>query len=220
MSDLKEYIVVLHDHADLDDFYDDMESPGGNLYVPNRTVDLAYRRPTSRSTHYYLSDQEAEQVKNDPRVLDVHQTYSDLGARIERLGTQYSANWDKSGSNGANDQNWFLLRAYEKANRSSWGSDGTTSQSGTINLTNTGRNVDVVILDGHLQPSHPEFAVNADGTGGTRVVQFNWFQYNQQVRGIAAGTYVYDFIGNTADINHGHNVAGIAVGNTNGWARY
>lgn len=186
MSDLKEYIVILHDHADLDDFYDDMETAGGSLYIPDRAVDLANRRPISRSTHYYLTDEEADQIRNDPRVLDVHRTYVDLGAKVVPLATQYSDNWSKSGTNGANDQNWFLLRGYEKVTRASWGSDGTTSVSGTISLTNTGRNVDVVIVDGHLQSGHPEFARNPDGTGGSRVVQFNWFQYNQQVRAISS----------------------------------
>jgi hypothetical protein len=91
-----------------------------------------------------------------------------------------------------------------------------------------GNNVDVVIIDGHILPGHPEFAVNADGTGGSRVVKevggtgFNWFKYNPQVRGIPAGTYDYDFrthISEVPDNNHGCHVAGTAVGNTGGWAR-
>jgi len=220
MSELKEYIVILNDRDDLDDFYDDMETPGGSLYIPQRAVDLAYRRPMSRSTHYWLTDEEADQIRQDPRVMEVHQTYQDLGARVTPLDTQTSSNWNKSGTNNANDVNWFLLRGYERINgRSNWGSDGTLSQTGTVTLTNIGRNVDVVIFDGHLVAGHPEFAVNPDGTGGSRVVQFNWFQYNPQVRGISSGTYVYDFIGNTADINHGNNVGAIAAGSTCGWAR-
>lgn len=219
MSDLKEYIVLLKDSSDLDDFYDDMETPGGNLYIPNRVVDVANRRPMSRSTHYMLTDQEANDVANDPRVLSVTQPYYNQGGEVVGLATQSSNNWSKTGTNGINDQNWFLLRGYERTTRSNWGTDGVTTQTGVISLTNTGRNVDVVIIDGHMQANHPEFAVNPDGTGGSRINQFNWFQYNQQVRGISSGTYVYDFIGSSGDINHGHNVGAIAVGNTNGWAR-
>jgi hypothetical protein len=89
-------------------------------------------------------------------------------------------------------------------------------------LTNTGKNVDVVIIDGHLVPGHPEWAVNDDGTGGTRLNQFNWYQYNQEVRGVAAGTYVYDFLTATqavADNGHGNNVGSIACGSRYGWAK-
>ena len=31
MSDLKEYVVTLKDYDDLNDFYDDMETPGGDV---------------------------------------------------------------------------------------------------------------------------------------------------------------------------------------------
>ena len=70
MSDLKEYIVTLHDYQDLDEFYDDMETPGGSLYIPDRAVELVNRRPISRNTHYLLTAEEAEQLKNDPRVWE------------------------------------------------------------------------------------------------------------------------------------------------------
>lgn len=222
MSTEYEYVITLHRAQDLDQFYDDMESNYGDTEIPNRPVQCAYRRPLSRNTHYYLTEQEAEQVKKDSRVLDVSRTIADLGLVIRPMYSQTSSGWDKSGTNNASDVNWGLLRGYERVTRANWGSDGDAAATGTIALTNTGKNVDVVIIDGHLPPDHPEFAVNPDGTGGSRVNQFNWFQYNTQVRGTAAGTYVYDFLGDTGSIdnnNHGCNVAGIAVGNTCGWAR-
>lgn len=55
--------------ANLDSLYDDMETPGGNLYIPDRAVDLVHRRAISRNTHYMLTDEEAAQVAGDPRVL-------------------------------------------------------------------------------------------------------------------------------------------------------
>jgi hypothetical protein len=217
----REYIVILHDRTDLDDFYTDMEQHSHYEHVPNRPVELAYRRPTSRSTHYWLTDEEAAALALDPRVLEVHEPYYNRGIEITPLG-QYSDRWDKSGTNNQNSVNWALLRGYERATRASWGSDGTATATGTINLTNIGNNVDVVITDGHIASGHPEFAVNADGTGGSRLAEFNWFQYNTQVRGTAAGTYVYDYLTDASSIannNHGCNVAGIAAGNTCGWAR-
>jgi hypothetical protein len=176
----------------------------------------------SRSTHYWLTDAEAAQVAQDPRVETVEQHYQDLGLEIRPMLVQSSNNWDKSGTNGANDVNWGLYRGATPTKPANWGSDGTANISGSIELTNTGKNVDVVIIDGHLVPGHPEWAVNDDGTGGTRLNQFNWYQYNQEVRGIAAGTYVYDFLTGAqqvADNGHGNNVGSIACGSRYGWAK-
>lgn len=217
----REYIVILRDRTDLDDFYTDMEQHSHYEHVPDRSVELSYRRPMSRSTHYLLTPDEAATLAQDPRVMEVQEPYYNRNISIAPLG-QYSDRWDKSGTNSQTSRNWALLRGYERATRSNWGSDGTATAAGTINLTNVGNNVDVVIADGHIVPGHPEFAVNDDGTGGSRLNQFNWFQYNSQVRSTAAGTYVYDFLTDASSIannNHGCNVAGIAAGNTCGWAR-
>jgi len=222
MSEEREYIVILKQGQDLDRFYDDMESRYGSDSVPDRVVECAYRRPMSRSTHYYLSDAEAEQVLSDPRVENVERHYRDIGQEIRPMLVQSSSNWDKSGTNGTNDVNWGLYRGATPTKPANWGSDGTTNISGSIELTNTGKNVDVVIIDGHLVPGHPEWAVNDDGTGGTRLNQFNWYQYNQEVRGVAAGTYVYDFSTAAqaiADNGHGNNVGSIACGSRYGWAK-
>jgi hypothetical protein len=35
---LKEWIVTLHRKEDLESFYADMETEGGNLFIPNRAV--------------------------------------------------------------------------------------------------------------------------------------------------------------------------------------
>jgi hypothetical protein len=175
----------------------------------------------SRGTHYYLTDEEVTQLAQDPRVETIHRHYRDLGHTIQPMeGYQTGSVFAKGGTANGSYVNWGLLRGYEGVKRSTWGSDGTAVVSGTINLTNTGKNVDVVIVDGHCVPGHPEWSTKQDGTGPTRLNQFNWFQYNTQVRGTAAGTYVYDFIsGQEANNGHGNHVAGIACGSTCGWAR-
>ena len=104
------------------------------------------------------------------------------------------------------------MRCYEGQTRSNWGSNGTSTVSGTIDTGSLdGTGVDVVIVDGLFDPAHPEFAVNSDGTGGSRVVQYNWIGYQ-------SGTYNYgSYTG--SDPRHGCHVAGTVAGNTQGWAR-
>jgi hypothetical protein len=226
MSNIKEYIVTLRNFEDLELFYQDMETPGGNLYIPNRSVDVALRRPISKNTHYYLTDEEVTTLKNDPRVLTVELNLTDRGISIKPFYTQSSLKWDKSSVDFRNDhRNWGLYRCTLNSNIPNWGSDLITTQIGSIDIATSGKDVDVVICDGHIDPDHPEFAVNTDGTGGTRVIQYNWFQHNPQVLGSAAGTYTYPpyvdptTAGRTTDNDHGCHVAGTAVGNTQGWAR-
>jgi Subtilase family len=238
MSDLKEYIITLNNFEDLDEFYIDMETLRPTMYgvMPERAVDCYFRRPSSRNTHYKLTDDEVEKLKTDPRILAIELSPEELGLEITPLWTQTSVYWDKSSTNTVNaHRNWGLYRcATLTAQLANWGFDGTTlSASGTVNVTASGKNVDVIIIDGHLDPTHPEFSSTPDGTGGSRVNQINWLAYNTAVTGSAAGTYVYapyvdpnytDSAGNlspqrTDDNNHGAHVAGTSCGNTQGWAR-
>ncbi len=232
MSDLKKFIVTLHRHEDLDQFYEDMETPGGGLYYPEREIEVSARRPKSRNTHYWLTDEEAMMVKNDPRVMDViPEELITLTRKPSYIQT--SSNWNKQFINTNSHINWGLLRVFEGTQRANWGENGTVSQTGTITINAEGRNVDVVIVDGHCNPDHPEYAINNDGTGGSRVVQYNWLQHNSAIFGGANGNYVYtpyvdpaypDNDGDgesdrTGDNNHGAHVAGTVAGNTQGWAR-
>lgn len=222
MSNLREYIVTLKDHCDLDSFYEDMETAAGNLHIPNRRVECCCRRPHSRNTHYDLTAEEAEQLKNDPRVLAVELTPEEQGLIIRPTFIQTESTWNKSSTQTNTHKNWGLLRSVEGSQISNWGSNGTANQSGTIQVNAEGKNVDIVVVDGMIDPTHPELAVNSDGTGGSRVVQFNWFSLNPAVTGGAAGTYVYTpYTGSGAesDNNHGSHIAGTAAGNTQGWAR-
>lgn len=229
MSDLNEYIVTLKNAEDLLDFYDDMETEGGSLYIPDRQVRCSNRRSISRNTHYMLTHDEVEQLKNDPRVEGVELAAMVIAAR--RPLYEQSGNFSRAQSASASHTNWGLLRCLEETNRSNWGSNGTTNQSATINFDLTGKNVDVIIVDGHIDPSLPELAVKSDGTGGSRVVQFNWHTLTSAAdlldndnADLLTGTYVYppydDGPTETTDNNnHGAHVSGTACGNTQGWAR-
>lgn len=216
----KEYILTLFDVTDLDDIYDEMESAGKS--PPNtdikRAVDCLLRRPNSRNTHYFLTAWEASHIRNDPRVRACELTPKELGVGVEESSTSQSGNWNKRTTQSASDLNWALKRCTDGVATSGWGSDGTTNQTSTVRLGPIGRNVDVVICDGNgYEPNHPEFAVNADGTGGSRCKYYNWYQHDPAVKGTTASTYTNP-TGSSASY-HAIHVMGTAVGNTQGWAR-
>lgn len=230
----REYVITLNSRDDLDSFYNDMETPGGNLYIPNRAVSVHKRRPVSRNTHYMLTDEEASIIRNDPRVLDVELSMEEAGLTFSSKWQESSVFWDKSNIVSSTYKNWALLRCIEGDTRVSWGSNGTKTVAGDIQTNASGKYVDVVIVDGHFDPGHPEFAVNSDGTGGTRVNQYNWLSLIPDVVGSGSpGTYVYTpyidptypdndgdgYPDRTINNDHGSHVAGIACGNSQGWAR-
>ena len=335
---MNEYIVTCRSYEDLEDLYDDMETPGGSLYIPDRAVDLVHRRAISRNTHYMLTEEEAVEIRNDERVIACERLAKDRGIVPDYLWVQTGDFEKTTGTLQSDDKNWGLYRidrgdyydqtpttytltvtgasspnhyiisgsdrlysynnnndptltiyAYDtitfnnqvsaghpleirsslggsqvsnpaasgqgtatvtwtpttagtyyyqctvhpnmngqiivNARTKTWGSDSSTTElsNKTIVTTASGKNVDVVIVDAHINPDHPEFAVNVDGTGGSRVNQFNWFQYSSALGYSTAATYTYSTSGagtfSQPNSNHGTHVAGTACGNTQGWAR-
>ena len=218
---LKEYVVTLKSKKDLDCFYDDMESNTCEKEcVPKRKITCANRRPVSRNTHYLLTDKEAEILKNDERVLSVELTMDEQGICFtpqfiqEEIGA-----WAKNSQPNNNHRNWALLRLTKGSQIQNWGSNGSSLQSGKISVAKEGRGVDIIMVDGHTNPDHPEFKTNSDGTGQSRILNFNWLQYNPVAPNpIASENYVYPpYEGE--DNDHGAHVFGTLAGNRNGWAR-
>lgn len=215
MNETREYIVTLKDMADTEEFYLDMETSGGNLYIPDREVELTQRRALSRNTHYMLTDEEAETVRQDPRVLAVELLPSELGFRVRPDWVQ-TGDFEKSVSIGSTDKNWGLLRVTAGSNLANWGTNGAYTQAtATVKTQYSGKNVDVVVVDSHINMNHPEFAANPDGTGGSRAIPLDWFTYSNIVGVTTSGSYDYSNISS----NHGTHVAGTVAGNTQGWAR-
>ena len=217
-TETKEYIVTLKSSDDLDSFYAEMADYGRfeGSTAPERAVSCVDLKPFSRSTHYMLTEWEALELKQDFRVesVSIHSRYLGMRPGTFATTTQTSSYWNKSGSTSNNMLNWALLRCTEGTNRSGWGSDGLANQTATVQITSTGKNVDVVIVDaGNPDSTHPEYAVNADGTGGSRMINYNWFQHNLAVRGTSPGTY------NEDTHSHSVHVSGTVAGNTQGWAR-
>lgn len=234
MENMTEYVVTLKDKNSLDEFYNDMRQKNcRKKYIPKREINSCKKRKLSRNTHYYLTAEEAEELKKDRRVLDVAPVQLILDT-ITPLWEQNSI-WDRSTAISSNYKNWGLKRCTLTENINNWGNAfGQNPQDVSPSSTDlNGNNVDIIIIDGHINPQHPEFAVNQNGTGGSRVVQFNWFSLNSVVDELdddnsvipQSSTYVYppyadvQNAARTVDNNHGCHVAGIAAGNTHGWAR-
>ena len=222
---LQEYIVTLHNREDLDAFYDDMETPGGDLYIPDRSIGLQLRRSISRNTHYMLYDEEVADLREDERVRSVvsadwvNSKKEELRGFSVTNGTFRRDNITPS----TQELNWGNLRHLNEDNllAGEWGNDGTQEiTSADFTVTASGKNVDVIIFDGFIEKDHPEFAVNPDGSGGSRVNQFNWFSLTNQLGFGTNGTYDYSHrVGEEEGSNHGTHVAGTAAGNQRGWAR-
>jgi subtilisin family serine protease len=212
------HVITLRSYEEQENFYDEMESLGSRGYTPERRVECEQRMATCRSTHYLITPIEAARLEQDPRVIAVEPAPELLGHRVMPLGAEFSQNWNKSDSVTPPMKNWGLLRCWNGQQIPNWGSDGVASQTATVTTTSSGLNVDCVVFDGNLPPAHPEYAVNSDGTGGSRVNQFNWWSLNPQVTGQPAGTYNYT-AGTAGNNGHGMHVAGIMAGNTCGWAQ-
>ena len=85
--EMKQYVVTCKSHKDLQSLYNDMETEGGTLYIPNRAVELLDRREISRNTHYRLTAEEAELIKHDKRVQSINLHPDEIeGMEPELLG--------------------------------------------------------------------------------------------------------------------------------------
>ena len=214
----QEYVITLHSYDDLDGFYDDLETPGGSITIPNRSVNVVQRLPSSRNTTYMMTAEEAEQIRQDPRVLSVELTLEQQGLRLIPHWSETSEHWSKSGLT-SQKLNWALLRSTLGYDIAGWGSDANPDTIATISLATSGKNIDVVIVDDLISPEHPEIARNPDGTGGSRLVKYDWGQWNSVVIDPDIPNRPYNYTTGTNYNDHGAHVTGIAAGNTCGWAR-
>jgi hypothetical protein len=203
------YYVVVTAPSYKDDVYQELINVStGGITVPDRPVNCVNPRPHNEYVgEFELTLEEAELLKTDYRIADVHRDPLEMGAKIVHHTVQLG-NFSKDTTGVvASELNWGLARC-----------TATTEPFGTNTVLNqfpynlTGAGVDIVLLDTGILKFHPEFAVNADGTGGSRVIDVDWSQYGIMPSN-GTGSWVGDVDG------HGSNCASIAAGNTNGWAK-
>lgn len=209
---MKEYIVTVADPAVWNTLWDELTKDGlGDNFVPKRAVEVANERPfNDRCAHFMLDDHEVAELRNDPRIQFV-ELKADLqdDVKKELVGIRPGL-YDKSNSITPAMKNWGLLRCINESDpfKSRESIDGNY----TFNLD--GQGVDIIVVDSGVEANHPEFAVNPDGTGGSRVIDFDW--HSLGVPGCPAAADIGGYLGDSD--GHGSNCASIAAGNTCGWA--
>ena len=229
------HIVTLHRHEDLEGFYTEMEDNGFRLSM---------KRPLSRNTHYWMTDEQAENLRQDSRVWAVELTPEEQGcfpircATLDNNRPDRLANnrfWKSSGGgiDVAQDTNWGLLHCTgdtAQRDKGQFGIGGSyTVKFDVANVFGDGRHVDVVICDDPVSADCGEWASPTKLNGALgRFVQYDWFnELNSLVTGgsgidddgIGAPTGNVTYYGNAANPEyHGTHVAGTAAGQFYGWA--
>jgi len=205
---LKEYFVVVRDPADKEILRQELMADDGIDPVPPRPVELVDGMIFSdHNAIFLLSDEEAEKLRSDIRVIDVHLKPDEMGFRIRPFGTRTGIYNKAPTQMSTTHKNWALARCISATEN--FGLNNNTLTNYTFNLT--GKGVDVIIVDTGVESNHPELAVNPDGTGGSRVVDYDWTQH-----GVITSAPTGGFLGDCD--GHGTHTASVVAGNTCGWA--
>lgn len=210
---MREYIVTVEDPSVWDTLWNELTVNGlGDNFIPQRSVEVLNERPFNDfCAHFNLTDEEAIELRNDPRIQHV-ELQADLK---EGVGKGFLAIrpglYDKSYTTTAAMKNWGLIRASSQENPFA----STSSLTTDFNSHDLeGEGVDLIMMDSGVEAGHPELALNADGTGGSRVVNFDW--HSLGVPGTPTSAAIGGYLGDSD--GHGTNCASIAAGNTCGWA--
>ena len=223
----KEYIVTLYRKEDLEQFYNEMQLTN---------FPLVMKRPLSRNTHYMMTEEQAERLRQDPRVWGVEAVDSFHFKRQAVNNESYtiSGTFWKDGpvSSTINPdlKQWGHLHCagdQVQRRKGNWG-DGsnpvTEFVGDTIEVHNNGRHVDVVIVDDPVSWDSGEWE-SLLAPGQSRFVEYQWFnELNTAVSSIdddgqtlPTGTITYLDNLNTPQY-HGIHVTGTAAGRHYGWA--
>lgn len=214
-SELREYVVIVKEGLTIDQLEVDLERDTSeddgidSSVIPNRSLDVANRRPLSeRQTHYWMTYEEAQNLKQHPDVLDVELCPDTNPALSNKPAATMTANFTKQtlfGTAPGNTANYGLKRC--SSNTNIYGTGTTTSNNYDYLLDGSG--VDIIFMDTGITPNHPEFQ---DKNGVSRVQQIDWYSV-AGVAGIMPSGFYTDTNG------HGTATAATTAGKTFGWAK-
>ena len=231
----KIYIVTLYNKEDLEGFYDDMKDNGFRLNL---------KRPISRNTHYWMTDEQAEELKQDPRVWDVDLRPEDKGiypkicktTTDETIPRYFEARfWKGGGIDPLNDHSWGYVHTIgdptlPNNGKGQFGSSGGSYSTHVSTIFanpyensawSDGRNVDIVVCDDPVSSDCSDWM----GFEANRFVSYQWFnELNTEVSSIdddgqtlPTGNVTY-YSNQTNPEYHGTHVAGTCAGNFYGLA--
>ena len=221
----KEYIVTLHRKEDLEQFYNEMQLTN---------FPLVMKRPLSRNTHYMMTEEQAERLRQDSRVWGVEAVDS---FKIERqavnnetyvISGDFFKNAPQGSSINSGLRQWGHLHCagdQVQRRKTNWGDPTATEVvNDTVEVYNNGRHVDVVIVDDPVSYDSKEWE-SPSQPGSSRFVQYQWFnELNTAVGSIdddgqtlPTGTITYGQNSATPQF-HGIHVTGTACGQHYGWA--
>ena len=223
----KEYIVTLYRKEDLEQFYNEMKLSN---------FSLALKRPLSRNTHYMMTDEQAEQLRQDPRVWgveavdDFHIKRQVINNEPYAISGDFWKNAPVASTINPNLRQWGHLHCagdQVQRRKGSWGdgsSPATEFVTDTVEVFNNGRHVDVVIVDDPVSWDSQEW-FSPSSPGNSRFVQYQWFNELKTAVGsidddgqtLPTGTITYLDNLNTPQF-HGIHVTGTAAGQYYGWA--
>ena len=206
----REYIVTVRKDVDWRELHAEIirdtttdDSVDSNI-VPDRACECADERSiNNRNTHYNLTDDEANKLRQDPRILAV-EAVDDIPEPTPTAFQEGEFNRNSTAS-GQHD-NWGMLRHTSTSN--TYGSS-TTDPGGTYDYVLDGTGVDMVIVDTGIQADHPEWE---DADGISRLQQINWFT-ESGVSGTQPANFYTDVDG------HGTHCIGTMAGKYFGWAK-
>ena len=216
----KVYIVTLKNRDDLEDFYVEMSSKGFKMHM---------KREISRNTNYYMTQEQADELKKDSRVIDV-ELADNIIAKPNAIynNTPYTKNgtFYKTGSTSATDFQWGHIHAgsASQIGKGSFGYGGSVSKKNTsVDVFNNGKHVDVIIVDEPMAYDSEEWY--SPSTNTSRFVQYQWFnELNSFVTSIdddgstpPTGNVTYHQNSALSDY-HGQHVGGTVAGQHYGWA--
>ena len=222
----RQYVVTLHKKEDLEQFYNEMKLSN---------FPLVLKRPLSRNTHYMMTEDQAERLRQDPRVWGV-EAADDFHIKRQVNNEPYTISGDffkdAPGVSTINPdmRQWGHLHCagdQVQRRKGSWG-DGSSPTTEVVTdgveVFNNGRHVDIVIVDDPVSFDSGEWE-SALAPGQSRFVQYQWFnELNTAVSSIdddsqtlPTGTITYDINANTPQY-HGIHVTGTATGRHYGWA--
>ena len=212
----KIYVVTLHKKKDLEGFYTEMKDKGFRLNM---------KRPISRNTQYWMTEEQAVELRKDNRVWDV-EILEDLKWEREDNREPYTI----SGDFGKNSLGSPLVRQWGHvhcAGNDAQRGKGTYGFNDVLNTSvevfDNGEHVDVVICDDPISYDSEEWYSPSKGV--SRFVQYQWFnELNTIVNSIdddgqtePTGTITYGQNAATSQY-HGIHVAGTVAGQYYGWA--